>query len=136
MKATIKKELNKEKRVKVVLDCIKNIYGFDALDKKEVQLLVEVVSLPEMYKYTPTPFSLTMKKIYQDRMGLTSTQINTIIRNIFNKGFLRKDDYGEYVIPNSIRRLLESKELSLTLELVEVSDEDKINEIKQNLNLE
>jgi hypothetical protein len=113
MKATIKREVNIEQRVRFILDCIKNIYAYPSLNEKETNLFLQTFNLPELYKDIPTPFSLTLRKIYQKNLKMSSTQLLTMIKSIANKGYLKKDEYGEYIIPKALKTLLETDELTL-----------------------
>lgn len=119
MKATIKRAITIKDRVTLILDCIRSLYGFPQVTERERDLIYQTLRLPPQYIDTPTPFSLTMKKIYQQEMKLSQNAINNIIISLTDKGYLSKDSYGEYNIRKDIRTLLRLKDMELTLNITE-----------------
>jgi hypothetical protein len=119
MKATITRAVTIKDRVTLILDCIRSLYGFPQVTERERDLIYQTLILPKDYLDTPTPFSLTMKKIYQANMKLSQNAINNIINSLTDKGYLSKDSYGEYNIRQDIRRLLRMKGIELILNITE-----------------
>lgn len=127
MKATIKRSITIKDRVTLILDCIRSLYGFPQVTERERDLIYRTLKLPDNYIDTPTPFSLTMKKIYQQELKLSQNAINSIINSLTDKGYLSKDSYGEYSIRKDIRTLLRLKEIELVLNITELDNKyDKL----------
>ena len=126
MKATITRAITIKDRVTLILDCIRSLYGFPQVTERERDLIYNTLTLPPQYEGTPTPFSLTMKKIYQTNMKLSQNAVNNIIISLTEKGYLSKDSYGEYNIRKDIRTLLRMKEIELVLNITEKDQGTKI----------
>ena len=127
MRATIKRELNNEQKVRFVVGLLTSLYDFPSLTNNEIALIKNVLELPDVYRHTPTPFSLTMKKIYRERLNISATNVDNIIQGLFKKGYLIKDEYGEWVMIKALRNFLKDDHLELNLDLM-VSDKRETKE--------
>ena len=59
----------------------------------ELNLLTSAALLP--VKLISTPFALTPKKLYQQWLELTSSNLNSLVNSLEIKGYLVLDEYGE-----------------------------------------
>ena len=97
------------------------------LTHKEIQLLVEIMLLPEQYKYSrfgTRAKKYLIKKLGEEGWKMSQQGLSSFLKNLEDKGMIRRED-GERFLHKNLLSLMDKNRTSFSLKFTFNIDNEK-----------